>query len=60
MGEKMLAIKQYIKSWIEWRNAIEWAKFCHPSWVQLATQRKRPEIRDTYRKKILNEYHKTY
>lgn len=49
-------IKRYISEWLEWQDARCWAKAIHPGWVQLATQRKRPEIRETYRKKILKAY----
>lgn len=53
-------IKEEIRSQIVWDNAVAWAQMMHPSWVQLATQKKRPEIRETYRKKILDEYRKEY
>jgi hypothetical protein len=60
MNKRILIIKQYIISWIEWQDAKEWAKAFHPSWLQLATQRKRPEIRKTYKNKILDAYRKGY
>lgn len=50
-------IKRNFKEWFEWQNAIAWARMNHPSWVQLATQRKRPEIRETYRIKIMRAYY---
>ena len=53
-------IKQFAKSWIEWRDAKAWAKALHPNWVRFATQRKRPELRETYRKMILDGYHNRY
>ena len=40
----------------EWRQAKKWSKMYHPAWIYLATQRKRPEVRETYRKKVLNAY----
>jgi hypothetical protein len=49
-------VKQFVKSWFEWQDAKAWANVFHPSWVQFATQRRRPEIQETYRKKILNGY----
>ena len=49
-------IKVKMKRQSEWQDAVEWAKVVHPSWVQLATQRNRPEIQETYRKKILRGY----
>lgn len=55
--KKLDYIKNYIRSQSEWQNAICWAKMYYPNWVKLATQRKRPEIRETYRKKILREYY---
>ena len=57
---KLENIKNYIKSWIEWQNAKAWIKVFHPGWLHLATQRKRPEIRETYRKKILDAYRNGY
>lgn len=50
-------IKRNIKEWFEWQDAVAWAKTSHPSWVQLATQRKRPEVRETYRMKIIRAYY---
>lgn len=49
-------IKNSYQLWLDWQDAVAWAKISRPSWVQLATQRKRPEIRETYRQKILREY----
>lgn len=49
-------IKRNIKEWTEWQDAIAWAKISHPSWVHLATQKRRPEIRQTYRNKIVRAY----
>ena len=55
--EQILYIVKYkFNSWAEWQEAKDWAKSIHPGWHQLATQRKRPEIRATYRRKILNAY----
>lgn len=51
-----IAIKNNYYLWLEWQDALTWAKMSHPIWVQLATQKKRPEIRETYRQKILREY----
>ena len=53
-------IKKIIQSWFEWEDAKRWAKKRHPAWVQLATQNNRPEIQETYRKKILDEYNNTH
>lgn len=53
-------INNLIKSWFEWQDAKNWAKKRYPAWVQLATQYKRPEIRETYRTKILDEYSKAH
>ena len=50
------SIKTNLREMSEWDEAKEWAKTEHPSWVQLATQTRRPEIRETYRKKILRCY----
>lgn len=49
-------IKESIKLQREWRYAKAWAKVVYPNWIQFATQKKKPEIQETYRKKILNEY----
>lgn len=49
-------VKRSIRKWSDWQDALAWAKITHPSWAQLATQIKRPEIRETYRKKIVREY----
>ena len=46
----------YVDSWCEWRQAKKWSKARHPAWVHLATQRGRPEVRETYRKKVLEAY----
>jgi hypothetical protein len=51
-----IAIKNNYQLWLEWNDAIAWAKISHPNWVKLATQRKRPEIRETYRTKIIRAY----
>lgn len=53
-------IAQIVKAWLEWQDAKNWARKRHPAWVQLATQYKRPEIRETYRNKILDEYNNTH
>ena len=57
---KLNEIQRLICAWIEWQDAKEWAKIMHPSWVYFATQRKRAEIRTTYRKKILEAYRRGY
>jgi hypothetical protein len=44
----------------EWKRAKKWSKMYHPAWLYLATQRKRPEIRETYRKKVLEAYRNKY
>lgn len=51
-----MKIKRSVKEWLEWHDAVSWAKKNHPSWVELATQKKRPEIRETYRMKIIRAY----
>lgn len=48
------------ESWQEWKQAKKWSKMYHPAWLYLATQRKRPEIRETYRKKVLEAYRNKY
>lgn len=53
-------INNLIQSWLDWQDAKSWARKRHPAWVQLATQYKRPEIRETYRNKILDEYSKVH
>lgn len=50
-------IESILDAWQEWRRAKKWSKMYHPAWLYLATQRKRPEIRETYRKKVLEAYH---
>lgn len=55
-SQNIMNIKAFIKSKREWDRAVSWAKKAHPNWAHLATQMKRPEIRETYRKKILREY----
>lgn len=57
MKELISDVKHRIQSWFEWKDILAWAKIVHPSWYELATQRARPEIRETYRKKILREYY---
>lgn len=52
----LMNIKQVIKNKSEWQEAVSWAKMYHPDWVKLANQRRRPEIRETYRKKIVRAY----
>ena len=54
------SIEKFIQSWIEWENAKIWAELTHPSWLQYATQIRRPELRETYRKKILDGYRNGY
>ena len=49
-------IEALIDAWQEWKYAKKWAKIYHPAWLYFATQRKRPEIRETYRKKVLYAY----
>ena len=50
------SIDSWFDSWVEWQLAKKWSKKYHPAWLVLATQRKRPEIRETYRKKVLDAY----
>lgn len=50
------AVNAWFDSWVEWQMAKRWSKKYHPTWMYLATQRKRPEIRETYRKKVLEVY----
>lgn len=40
----------------EWDTAKHWAEVVHPGWVYLATQPKKPELREVYREKILSAY----
>lgn len=54
------AVINYIREWNKWQNALAWAEVYYPSWAHLATQIRRPEIRETYRKKILREYYDRY
>jgi hypothetical protein len=49
-----------LEEWFEWVDAKRWAKAYHPSWVRFATKISRPEIRETYRKKILETYRNRY
>lgn len=49
-------IDSWLDSWYEWQQAKKWSKMYHPAWLILATQRKRHEIRETYRKKVLEAY----
>lgn len=44
-------------SWCEWQKAKSWSKKYHRAWLHLATQWKRPEVRETYRKKVLEAYY---
>ena len=49
-------IEAMLDAWKEWQLAKKWSKARHPAWVHLATQRSRPEVRETYRKKVLEAY----
>ena len=42
------AMNTWYDSWLEWQLAKKWSKELHPAWVRLATQIKRPEIRETH------------
>lgn len=55
--EALLTVRKNIKERIEWQDIIRWAKMYHPNWACLATQTKRPEIRETYRNKIIRAYY---
>lgn len=57
MKRFILNIKHHVQSWFEWKDVMAWAKIVHPSWHDLAMQKTRPEIRETYRKKIFEEYY---
>ncbi len=54
--EWLCNVKRVIKEWSEWQEAVSWARLNCPSWVELATQGKRPDIRETYRTKIVRAY----
>lgn len=60
IAEACETVECAVDSWLEWREALRWAKKRYPAWAQFATQRKRPEIRTTYRNKIMNAYYKGY
>lgn len=60
IDEICVDINNAIDLWIEWKKAKRWAKVFHPAWVRFASQRNRPEIRTTYRNKILNAYRNAY
>lgn len=49
-------ISSWFDAWLEWQCAKRWSKRFHPAWLRLATQMKRPEIKATYRKKVLDAY----
>lgn len=49
-------IDYWFDSWLEWQCAKRWSKRYHPAWLKLAMQMKRPEIKTTYRKKVLEAY----
>lgn len=48
--------KEALDSWLFWLEARAWARDAHPSWEYMATQEKRPELREEYRKKIMEAY----
>lgn len=52
----MNTLKERIKLWLEWQDALLWAEVLHPGMAYLATQDKRPELRDIYRTKIIEAY----
>ena len=56
LNDVMETADAWLDSWYEWRQAKKWSKKLHPAWLTFATQRKRPEIRETYRKKVLEAY----
>jgi hypothetical protein len=49
-------IKNLISPPTEWDKAQEWASGVHPGWLYLATQKKRPQLNEEYKQKILDEY----
>lgn len=57
ISNTFVAIKNNYRLWLEWQDALSWAKMYHPSWAELATQRKKPEVRETYRTKIVRAYY---
>ena len=54
--ELFYRLKRCINEWSDWTDAISWATINHPNWADIAIQRKRPEIRETYRTKIIRAY----
>jgi hypothetical protein len=49
-------VKYKINAWVEWQDALYWAKEYHPAWVELVKKGKHEETRKAYRKKILAAY----
>lgn len=49
-------IKNLISPPTEWDKAKEWASESRPGWLYLATQKKRPQLNEEYKQKILDEY----
>lgn len=50
------SIKYAIQSWIEWRDALDWANQYHPAWVEIAKRARHEETRKEYKRKILLAY----
>ena len=51
-----MTLRERIRDWFEWQDAREWAERYCPGWLYLATQEKRPELREIYRARILEAY----
>ena len=49
-------IKYAIHSWIEWRDALDWANQYHPAWVEIAKRARHEDTRKEYKRKILLAY----
>ena len=53
----MKAVLLRIKEWLEWQNALKYAKAISPGLAYLAQQNKNPVLQEVYRRKIIEAYH---
>jgi len=52
--------KYVVKAKLEWWKAVAWAEKFHPAWVEIYNRVQTPEVREIYRKMILQGYRQVY
>lgn len=51
-----MTIMERFDAWLKWQDVKKWAEGLYPGWLYLATQEKRPELRELYKQRLIEAY----